>query len=170
MSGRLLASLAFCLQKRSRGKWKRTTSVSSYLDRTSLVKKGFISGVPNERFSQHWLYNVVNASRVLLRQPMLIFNFPGKKIPLFTASQQDFQKIKIPASNHVWRFFCQPARLKKNKKLRNPSQRETEFGVCQLAVVQASYERASRVSFNTHCHEKHKSQQARSVLRQIYII
>ena len=40
-----------------------------------------ISGVPNEHFSQNWLYDVVNASKVLLRQPMLIFNFPGKKIP-----------------------------------------------------------------------------------------
>ena len=33
----------------------------------------------NDHFSQNWLYNVVNASRVLLRQPMLIFNFPGGK-------------------------------------------------------------------------------------------
>ena len=64
------------------------------------------SRVPNDLFSQNWLYNVVKASRVFLRQPMLIFNFPGKKYPLFTASQQDFQKIKIPASNHVWRFFA----------------------------------------------------------------
>ena len=39
------------------------------------------TAVPNELFSQNSLYNVVNASRVLLRQPMLIFNFPGKKIP-----------------------------------------------------------------------------------------
>ena len=37
---------------------------------------------------------------------MLIFNFFGKKYPLFTASQQDFQKIKIPASNIVWQFFA----------------------------------------------------------------
>ena len=59
------------------------------------------TGVPDEHFSQNWLYDVVNASKVLLRQPMLIFNFPGKKYPLFTASQQDFQKLKIPASNHV---------------------------------------------------------------------
>ena len=28
---------------------------------------------------------------------------------------------------------------KKKKKLRNPSPRETEFGVCQPAVAQASY-------------------------------
>ena len=50
------------------------------------------SGVPNEHFSQNWLYDVVNASKVLLRQPMLIFNFPGKKYPLFlllASTQQD---------------------------------------------------------------------------------
>ena len=66
--------------------------------------------------------------------------------------------------------FLPASKVKKNKKLRNPSQRETEFGVCQPAVAQASYKRANRVSFNTHCQEKHKSQLARSVLRQIYII
>ena len=60
--------------------------------------------------------------------------------------------------------------VKKKKKLRNPNQCEVEFGVCQPAVAQASYERASKVSFNTHCQETHKSQQARSALRQIYII
>ena len=42
MSGRLLASLAFCLQRRVEANEKRTTPISSYLDRTSLVKKGFI--------------------------------------------------------------------------------------------------------------------------------
>ena len=66
--------------------------------------------------------------------------------------------------------FLSASKVKKKKKIRNPSQRETEFGVCQPAVAQASYEPASRVSFNTHCQEKHKSQQAKSVLRQIYII
>ena len=44
-----------------------------------------LTGVPNEHFSQNWLYDVVNASKVLLRQPMLIFKFLGKKNPLFTA-------------------------------------------------------------------------------------
>ena len=46
------------------------------------------SGVPNEHFSQNWLYDVVNTSKVLLRQPMLIFNFPGKKIPALPAASQ----------------------------------------------------------------------------------
>ena len=33
-----------------------------------------VTGVPNKHFSQNWLCDVVNASKVLLRQPMLILN------------------------------------------------------------------------------------------------
>ena len=46
---------------------------------------------------------------------------------------------------------------KVKKKLRNPSQCETEFGVCQPAVAQASYEPASKVSFNTLPRKTYKS-------------
>ena len=45
--------------------------------------------------------------------------------------------------------FLPASKVKKNQKLRNPSQSETEFGVCQPAVSEASYEPASKVSFNT---------------------
>ena len=40
-----------------------------------------------------------------------------------------------------------PASKVKKQKLRNPSQSETEFGVCQPAVAEVSYEPASKVSF-----------------------
>ena len=64
------------------------------------------SGVPRDHFPQNWLYSVANVSKVLLRQPMLIFTFQKikQKYPPFTASQ--FQEIKIPASNHVWQFLA----------------------------------------------------------------
>ena len=42
-----------------------------------------------------------------------------------------------------------PASTVKKQKLRNPSQSEKEFGVYQPAVAEASYEPASKVSFNT---------------------
>ena len=42
--------------------------------------------------------------------------------------------------------FFQPARLKK-RKIAQSHQRETEFGVCQAAVAEASYAPASKVSF-----------------------
>ena len=45
--------------------------------------------------------------------------------------------------------FLPASKVKKKQKLRNPSQSETEFGVCQPAVAEASYEPASEVSFNT---------------------
>ena len=46
--------------------------------------------------------------------------------------------------------FLPASKVKKKKqKLRNPSQCETEFGVCQPAVAEASYEPASKVSINT---------------------
>ena len=62
------------------------------------------SGVPNEHFSQNWLYDVVNASRVLLRQPMLIFNFPGKKnTRSFTASQQNWPSPRGSKEGKFWR-------------------------------------------------------------------
>ena len=60
--------------------WSRNTH-SCYLS----ICSQHLTGVPNEHFSQNWLYDVVNASKVLLRQPMLIFKFLGKKNPLFTA-------------------------------------------------------------------------------------
>ena len=66
-------------------------------------------------------------------------------------------KNKDPSQQSCLTVFCQPARLKKKKKLRNPSQRETEFGVCQPAVAQASYGPASKVSFNTLPRKKYKS-------------
>ena len=51
MIGRLVASLAFCLQRpiQVQANEKRTTPVSSYLDRRSLVKKGFIYFMDNSR-------------------------------------------------------------------------------------------------------------------------
>ena len=45
--------------------------------------------------------------------------------------------------------FLPASKVKKKQKLRNPSQSETEFGACQPAVAEASYEPASEVSFNT---------------------
>ena len=45
--------------------------------------------------------------------------------------------------------FLRASKVKKKQKLRNPRQCETEFGVCQPAVAQTSYEPASKVSFNT---------------------
>ena len=64
--------------------------------------------------------------------------------------------------------FCQQARLKK-QKLHNPSQSETEFGICQPAVAEVSYEPASKVSFNTLPRKTCKSV-GKICLRQIYII
>ena len=68
--------------------------------------------------------------------------------------------------------FLPASKVKKNKNYAIPASVTRNFGVCQPAVAQAKLwsERASKVPFNTHCQEKHKSQQARSVLRQIYII
>ena len=56
---------------------------------------------------------------MLLRQPMLIFNFPGEKSTRSSllSSQQDFQKIKIPSQQSCLTVFCQPERLKKTKKI-----------------------------------------------------
>ena len=44
------------------------------------------------------------------------FNFPGEKYPLFTASEQEFQKIKLPASHRVRRHLrkCQHFGLTNN--------------------------------------------------------
>ena len=52
-------------------------------------------------------------------------------------------------------LFSQQARLKK-QQLRNPSQGETEFGVCQPAVAEVSDEPARKFHL-THCQEKHVS-------------
>ena len=59
----------------------------------------YIPGIPNEHFSQNWLYNVVNASRVLLLQPTLIFNFPGEKIPAlhwYSKCKWIFRRFTLP--------------------------------------------------------------------------
>ena len=50
-----------------------------------------------------------------------------------------------------------PASKVKKDKVCNSRQRETEFGVCQPAVAQASYGPASKVSFNTLPRKKYKS-------------
>ena len=56
------------------------------------------SGVPNDGFEENPPYSVLNITRVSLRQSCLIFNFPGKKYPLFTASKRDFEVNGLPAS------------------------------------------------------------------------
>ena len=53
--------------------------------------------------------------------------------------------------------FLPASKVEKKRKLRNPSQCETEFGVCQPAVAQASYEPAREVSFNTWPRKTYKS-------------
>ena len=48
-----------------------------------------------------------------VRQSSLIFNDPGKKIPtLLTASEQEFQEIKLPASHGVRRLLTSQHILK----------------------------------------------------------
>ena len=82
-----------------------------------------MSGVPNEHFSQNWLYDVVNASRVLLRQPMLIFNFPGKKnTRSFTANQQNWPSPRGSKEGKFWRFHC-------------PRTRKGHFSSCSAAKI-----------------------------------
>ena len=49
---------------------------------------------------------------MFLRQSSLIFNVPGKKYPLFTASEQEFQEIKVPASHRVRRLLTSQHILK----------------------------------------------------------
>ena len=94
---------------------------------------------------------------MLLRQPMLIFNFPGKKNTRSSLlASKTYRKLKFQTAIMLDGFFPASKVKKKKKKLRNPSQCETEFGVCQPAVAEASYEPASKVSFNTLPRKRYK--------------
>ena len=123
---------------------------------------------PTTFLSQNYLYNVVNASRVFLRQPMLIFNFPGKKIPALHCYPARLSENKNPSQQSCLTGFCQPALLKKKTKSYAVSARvkwKLEFA-SQRQLKQVMGQPAK---FHlTHCQEKHLSYE-RSVLRQIYI-
>ena len=65
----------------------------------ALNRQGRVAGVPNDCFEENPPYSVPNITRVSLRQSCLIFNFPGKKYPLFTASKRDFEVNGLPAAS-----------------------------------------------------------------------
>ena len=67
-----------------------------------------------------------------VRQSLLIFNDPGKKIPtLLTASEQEFKDIKLPASHRVRRLLTSQHIL----KFRNDAYCQPAHNVCQRAVA-----------------------------------
>ena len=58
----------------------------------------------------------------------------GKNYPLFTASKQEFQETKLPASHRVRRVLTSQHNLK-CETTHIASQRIRDFGVCQQVAA-----------------------------------
>ena len=84
---------------------------------------------------------------MFLRQSSLIFNSPGKNYSLFTASDQEFQETKLPASYRLRRVLTSQHNLK-CETTHIASQRVRDFGVCQPASGGVRFEPASEVSIH----------------------
>ena len=115
------------------------------------------AGVPNDLFfSQNYLYNVVNASRVFLRQPMLIFNFPGKKIPALHCYPARHSENKNPSQQSCLTGFCQPALLKKTENYAVPASVKWKLEFASQRQLKQVMGQPAKFHL-THCQEKHIS-------------
>ena len=122
---------------------------------------------PTTFFSQNYLYNVVNASRVFLRQPMLIFNFPGKKIPALHCYPARLSENKKSQPAIMFNGFLPASTVKKTKNYAVPASVKWKLEFASQRQLKQVMGQPAKFHL-THCQEKHISQE-RSVLRQIYI-
>ena len=115
------------------------------------------AGVPNDLFfSQNYLYNVVNASRVFLRQPMLIFNFPGKKIPALHCYPARLSENKKSQPAIMFNGFLPASTVKKTKNYAVPASVKWKLEFASQRQLKQVMGQPAKFHL-THCQEKHIS-------------